>query len=748
MADYAALISPTGYARQTSGPPRTRRILHMIPSDQPHNDRPINEPTQDRFGIDPFAQTLAASILRMQAPEGTVIALNGPWGSGKSSAVNLVLYHLQKTDTASEMSIVNFACWWFRGEEALALAFFRELYAGIGPSLGDRFKKALPSIGARLLKAGSIVSSGADLVGASGTGHLAASAMSWAADLIKSDTSVEKLYKELTEALSEQNKRFLVVIDDIDRLAPDEALLVFRLIKSVGRLPNIIYLLVFDRELAEAAVADRYPSEGPHYLEKIIQAGFDIPLPRQTDLNEELLRQIELVCGSPREEKLLRFMNVFYEVIAPEIKTPRDLVRLTNALSVTWAAVGTEVDRADFIGLETLRLFRPAIYRSIRDNKEKLCGIGNRFGQPERDRSEEMDTLFLQTVADGDKDRVKRSLMRLFPRLEGIWKNHSYADDFIEHWSRDRLACTEKHFDSYFRFSIGDDVLSQWELNEIIDRASDEAFIGAKLLEALGTRRRDGSTKAKLILDELILHSAGVSRQNVPHLLNAVFRIADELDVEADRDGGFSLGDNQLRIHWLLRSLTNDRFDLEDRSEVFSSACIGASLGWLVDFACSAYVDHYPQKGSLPEPEHKCLTTKKDAEILHKLALDRIRTASGAGELANSKRLAYLMFRWRDLAGDNGAEVKAWANDQMDRDEMIATFARAFTSHGWSQSIDDVVAKRSLLANVGSLNKVLDRDKLRKRIEEIAAKGGTDDDAIAISVFLGAWDKHKPDEEE
>ncbi len=291
-------------------------------SAQPHNDRPIFDPAEDRFGIDPFAKALAESIRKIRAPEGTVIALNGPWGSGKSSAVNLVLHHLSDATETGELTVVNFACWWFRGEEALALAFFRELYAGIGPTLGDNFKKALPKIGARLLKAGSVVSAGADLAGAAGVGSLALGAMSWVADFIKTDDTVEKLQGELTKALAEQDRRFLIVIDDIDRLAPDEALLIFRLVKSVGRLPNVLYLLIFDRELAEAIVSERYPSEGPHYLEKIIQAGFDVPQPRQTDLNNEMLRQIELICGSPPEDQIVRFMNVFYDVIAPEIEPP------------------------------------------------------------------------------------------------------------------------------------------------------------------------------------------------------------------------------------------------------------------------------------------------------------------------------------------------------------------------------------------------------------------------------------------
>ena len=152
---------------------RTGSLLRMRPSssfqinamtdiNRPHNDKPISEPSDDRFGIDPFAKTLAASISKIKAPEGTVVALNGPWGSGKSSAVNLILHHLKDAIEKDEITVINFACWWFRGEEALALAFFRDLYAGLGPSLGERFKKLLPKIGARLLRAGSVVSAGTD----------------------------------------------------------------------------------------------------------------------------------------------------------------------------------------------------------------------------------------------------------------------------------------------------------------------------------------------------------------------------------------------------------------------------------------------------------------------------------------------------------------------------------------------------------------------------------------------------------
>ena len=59
------------------------------------NDSPISDPKDDLFGVDPFAKAVARGIEKLSAPEGTVLALTRPWGSGKSSAANLVVHHLK-----------------------------------------------------------------------------------------------------------------------------------------------------------------------------------------------------------------------------------------------------------------------------------------------------------------------------------------------------------------------------------------------------------------------------------------------------------------------------------------------------------------------------------------------------------------------------------------------------------------------------------------------------------------------------
>jgi len=708
-----------------------------------YNDAPISEPSADRFRIDPFAKTLAASIRKLASPEGTVIALNGPWGSGKSSAVNLVVHHLKDAVAADEIVVINFACWWFRGEDALALAFFRELYAGLGPTLGDKFKDALPKLGARLLRAGSMVGPGIDLAGGAGVGTVAAGAMNWLSGLIsQGDDTVEKLHAQLKKALSEQKKRFLIIIDDIDRLAPDEALLIFRLVKSAGRLPNVIYLLVFDRRLAEAIVTERFPSEGPHYLEKIIQAGFDLPQAPPDYLHRQLLEQIHAVCGSPPEEKVVRFMNVFYDVIAPEIRTPRDLNRLMNALSVTWPAVGSEVDQADFVGLEAVRLLRPSVYHALRTNKERLAGA-RMFSGRQTPNKAEYDQIFLSSADAAGQPRLRRALMRLFPPLESVWSNLHYGSDSTAQWERDRRACSSAHFDSYFRFSLGDDTLPMSEIDALIAHAGDSAFVETTFREASKNVRSNGGTKAALLLDELNLHADRVADEHVEPLLKALFRLADELNIGSDKAKAFAIGDNLLRIHWLLRRLTLDRFDLHRRSTLFMAAIEGGSLGWLVDFASSAHRDYHPREGREPEPEQSCLTTSDDAVTLRKMALERLRAAAKTDALLSHQQLPYLLFQWRELTNDEGAEVKQWTAKQLEQDQAVVQFAQALTSHSWSQTAGDMVAMRKINASVNGLEQVVDKDLLRLRVEQLVEKSALDASSKdIIRTFLDAWIRH------
>jgi predicted KAP-like P-loop ATPase len=110
------------------------------------NDSPIERADDDRYGITAFAKTLAKSLVAIVKPIGTTVAINGPWGSGKSSAVNLIRAELESRRDKT-LNVVEFKCWWYRGEEAIALAFLQELNTALSRHSGRRSKTRSLTLG-------------------------------------------------------------------------------------------------------------------------------------------------------------------------------------------------------------------------------------------------------------------------------------------------------------------------------------------------------------------------------------------------------------------------------------------------------------------------------------------------------------------------------------------------------------------------------------------------------------------------
>jgi predicted KAP-like P-loop ATPase len=709
------------------------------------NDAPILTPEDDRFGIDPFAQALAKSFRDIESPIGATIALNGPWGSGKSCAVNLIRHHLKKDVDESRLELIDFKCWWFRGEEALTLAFLQQLNSSLQKSLSDKAKELIPRLGKILLQAGPVVGPAINVTTGGLWGTLTAGSMDFARKFFSDTESIEKVFQRLSAVLEEQGKRFLVIIDDIDRLTPDEAMLVFRLVKSVGRLPNVMYLLVFDRELAEKAVNERYPSEGPHFLEKIIQASFELPLPARDDLNRAALSMIEMLCGSPNDaDQLRRFMNIFYDAVSPYLNTPRDLTRLSNAIEVSWPAVAREVDLGDYVALEIMRLFQPLLYNAIRTNKSRLCGTRSDYGDRE-DPKQEIE-YFLKLVPEKRRDHARIALIRLFPRFENI----HYSHGFIDKWEAQRLVCTGKHFDTYFRMSIGDETLSIAEIDEFIEHCGDKDYVKLAFRNARSVIRKNGKSKVPLLLDEVNVHASRIDKAKFQPLISAIFEVGDDIFRDEDRErGGFSIGDNHLRIHWLIRKLTSERCDLSERSGIFMTACQDAQVGWLVDFTSSAVSDHFPQKSKEPEPPEKCLLKKEVLPELKTHTIKAVKSAAASGKLLSHPQLSYILFQWSELAEDDGADVKAWTNDQLKSAEAVSKLARAFTIESWSHGmgmfgLGDRVAIRKFRASIDGLERIVDVHEFRRQLEAIE-KGNTLEDGLkeSVKVFLEAWRKRE-----
>src|SRR5580700_7189380 len=86
--------------------------------------KPIDLPENDRLNFRHLAKLIADGLHSMAPTEGFVVAIQGAWGSGKSSLVNFILHYLQDRPEDEQPLIARFDPWIFSGDEDLTVRFF------------------------------------------------------------------------------------------------------------------------------------------------------------------------------------------------------------------------------------------------------------------------------------------------------------------------------------------------------------------------------------------------------------------------------------------------------------------------------------------------------------------------------------------------------------------------------------------------------------------------------------------------
>ena len=604
------------------------------------NDSPIKGSKDDFYGITPFTKSLAKSIVSIKKPRGTTIALNGAWGSGKSSVVNLLRRELESSNDET-LVVSEFKCWWYRGEEALALAFLQNLNSVLRSTLGEKVKGMVPSIGRNLLQAGRVLGSAIALASPGVLGSATGAALDFAKKFFPEEDTLETTFNRLSEALEQADKRFLIIIDDIDRLGSEEAVAIFRLVKSVGQLPNVLYLLAFDRTLVDRAVNELYPSEGAHFLEKIVQASYEMPSPLQADLNAAISQAIEEGCSPNEYADERRLLNAFYDVVVRYITSPRDVVRFRNAIGLTWPMIADEVDLADFIVLETLRLYEPTLFQSIRKNRSRVCTLTQGIQTDPK-----KDTLLkdiLTTVSESRRATAEVALKTLFPRLRSV----NYGLGYVHQWDAGRLVCIDSHFDTYFRLTLSNESLSTEKIQQLTERADDAEFIRSAFLEAYSTVRSTGSTMVPVLLGELVTHAKRVKKAKVLPLVSTLFSIHDEISSPVDDESFTNWFGNSttMRYYWLFNRLTEKRFSIDERTDLYLAAIEVSSLGWTTDFVSSLIDDYQSEEERKQKQNDDCRVKKEALSIFAEKALDQIHEAAADLSLLDRRGLKTADFR-------------------------------------------------------------------------------------------------------
>lgn len=406
-----------------------------------HNDQPVtgSDASPDRLNREKFAAHLA-EILTLEASDDCLtVSLEGEWGYGKTSVVNLVKKSTAKQD--KKPIIIEYNPWLAGKAEALIQDFLVQFSSQL--NIPDRPKEGLKAA-KELLAYSNLFNAMKFIPGVEpwastvqGVFKVFGSATKKISKLKELDLIGRKT--KITEILRSLDQSIVVIIDDIDRLTPDEAFQVVRLVKAVADFPGTSFLLCFDPEYLTGALEKHGIKKSAQYVDKVVQ--LRVPLPLITLRDMQTLADIELTSLSDKnltenfEKDQERLSLLYHQHVKFLVRTPRELKRIFNNLRLVLAQTEGMVSFTDLYCLSVISIKAHKVYQSLKDSPEMYIGRsfddGYSYEKAEdvvAKFTEKLDAV-LSKCPSRDQAHIRGLLEELFPLL-GDSSYSAYGGDY------------------------------------------------------------------------------------------------------------------------------------------------------------------------------------------------------------------------------------------------------------------------------------------------------------------------------
>ncbi len=388
-------------------------------------DEPIigDSATPDRLNRVQLARAAATLLRDQHRGKGFVLAIEGAWGSGKTSFCNLMKGELKLSSPKDLPMVVNFNPWLFADRDQLTKAFLKQLSAslslpdidGIQKGAAQKIKTVtrIAKVAKRLPVIGELGELLEELQAAM---NEYADALENMADAKKFDLESRK--RKVTHALERIGRPIVVFVDDLDRLVPAEIFEMIRLIKAVGDFPYLRYVVTYDSKYVVAALKQYGLPDPNSYLEKIFQVRFPLPPCDKEDLKvllEEQLNALPEELRQYQDKDTNDLYGLTYHYGLREIvETPRDIVRAFASVRTKAERCKGEVNLPEIVALEFIANKAPDVYRHIINRPELWTGETTSLtASIDGERRAQEHATERRASFDGLAPHITRSLERL-----------------------------------------------------------------------------------------------------------------------------------------------------------------------------------------------------------------------------------------------------------------------------------------------------------------------------------------------
>ncbi len=421
-------------------------------------DEPIKNSSQDRLGFSQYANQIAAIIKSTDFPESFAFGINGAWGSGKTSFLNILKFKLEPKDLLIE---VDFNCWNSLTPEAIVKDFFDTMQERIKP---------FHSTVARKMKIY------ADKLIELSRNPVSQSIHAFVNALTGLDSS-KHMQDGINDTLRDLDRKIVVYIDDLDRLNKEEIFQVMRLVRNTANFYKTFFIVTYDRNYIIDALDKNDIFNSEQFVEKIFQLEITLPHYNKNIIRNSLHEKI--ISGVPQKfhqalrDIIIGSSNSARIDIENMVTNMRDVTRLANSFCLNSFSLLGDVDLRDFLKVEMLRYKYPSVYLLLASRTKMFLTTKN---------NQNIQVYILATVNDSvtgqpSSDKALKVYLEENHELHSVPKNEiDIVINFMKSIFPEQLIMPQfksvlsiiypDKFSRYFAYKLMDDELSEIEFAE------------------------------------------------------------------------------------------------------------------------------------------------------------------------------------------------------------------------------------------------------------------------------------------
>lgn len=292
-----------------------------------NTDKPVENIANDTFGISRYINGLCTFILHCETP--MTISIQGDWGSGKTSMMNMVRAKLNE----SNVHTIWFNTWQFsqfQMQDNLAISMLGSLLSELDcdkkkvkdllGTLGNASRTALKILADNV--AGGVV---ADKLGEI-----------MGAPEVDSAEKIKEIKNDFQNAINKKlnslnKEKAVIFIDDLDRLQPAKAVELLEVLKVFLDCEKCVFVLAVDYSVVTQGIKQKIgdsvdEEKGKSFFDKIIQLPFKMPV-AQYDISNYISDALKEMGIAYDEKSVKQYVGLIETSIGCN---PRSIKRLFN----------------------------------------------------------------------------------------------------------------------------------------------------------------------------------------------------------------------------------------------------------------------------------------------------------------------------------------------------------------------------------------------------------------------------------